>query len=186
MEWFYFSPAFAPLLCYVKSSSQLGSRSLKATLGRYHNSQVISHSLNAGPLKIPISLSPSFFFFYKTSPPIEHFREDVSCLSTLPTHSSPGNSGGLVGQLLDIFPLSLSCVLRQEEKEKKTVVSYLTGVVNVLLVDGCGSPRLSLSSIAMWPFSQGMLMSLLEGSVGASLLHSLLNLRPFTWLAVLS
>ena len=90
----------------------------------------------------------------------------MSCLSTFPIHSSPGNLGGLVGQLLDIFPLSLSCVLRQEEKEKRTVVSYLTGVVTALLVDGCGSPRLSLSSYCNVAFLTGNANEFVGGLCG--------------------
>lgn len=147
MERFYFSPASAPLLCCVASPSQLGSRSLEASLGRYRNSQVISHSLNSGQLKIPIS-----FFFYKTSPLIQHHREGVclACLLFLLIVHLGASGDGLASFRIFFLSLFLVC---WDRKEKNPGVSYLTGVVHFLLVDCCCLPGCPSLAVAMWAVS---------------------------------
>lgn len=118
-------------------------------------------------------------------------------MSTLPTSSSPGSSeeGGW-----SAFGHSSSHSFLSAEigkKRKRTVVSYLTGAVNFLFVLCSCFPGYPSLATAMLALSWGTSMSLLENSVGASLLHNLLNLilfmypvascylRPFIWLAVL-
>lgn len=120
---------------------------------------------------------------YKTSPPTSWGGEcDILVYSAYQFLTWEPEEDWLVS--LWTFFLSLCFVCWDRKKKKKEWLFLIGAVVSFLFVDNChfpGCPSLSCYC-TVGCLRGGTCMSLLESSVGASLLHSLLNLILFMYL----
>lgn len=171
----FFTRLRSPSVLTSSASSQLGSRSLRDIPDEYSGSQVISQSSNSGQLKIPISLLLQNF-------PFQHHEEGREFLICFPTGSSPGSpkEGWSAAFRHSSSRFSLPAeVGRKTQKNIGLLPAW--SCCNFLFVDYCYFPGCPSFAVCHAGPPMAVPMSLLDGSRGASLLHSLLTLILFTY-----
>lgn len=187
MKWFYFSPVFGPLFCYVRFLFPDGQQIPKDILGEYHSSQVISHSSDSGVE------NSNLISFTKLPLPTSGTGQGVLIILGSQSNLLPvlqlGAQRRIGWPAFGHFSSHFSfCAEIRRKRQKNSCLLPDWSCWNFLSVDYCCSPGYR---------SAGSLRAACMNSWEGSLLHNLLNLilarypaascylRPLSRLAVL-
>lgn len=113
----FFTTLCSPIVLCQIPLPRLGSGSLNCILGRYYNSQVISHYSDSVQLKFPIAFVIQNFPFQHLEPDSGlHRKGGLACFATLPS-SLFGSPGG--DWLIYLWALSSSLFSSRAEEGRK-------------------------------------------------------------------